>query len=106
MVMGIVFLLSIPVVPWIGVMAAGYCFGAVFKMPEQVRFRWQYMIGFGCIGSLYSQVYKYIWRPIALGFAANLVAYTFVIHKLYPYPAIIALSAYDTWPGNNNATLV
>ncbi len=39
-----------PVVPWIGVMAAGYCFGALFRMPEQVRFRWQYIIGFSCIG--------------------------------------------------------
>ena len=34
-----------PLIPWIGVMAAGYCFGAVFKKEEQARNRQLYLIG-------------------------------------------------------------
>src|SRR5688572_22252726 len=35
--------------PWIGVMAAGYAFGAVFEMPEQRRRRTCLALGAGCI---------------------------------------------------------
>jgi len=38
-----------PLIPWIGVMAAGYCFGALFHLPPAQRFRWQYIIGIGSI---------------------------------------------------------
>jgi len=39
-----------PLIPWIGVMAVGYCFGAVFDQEEQQRNRSLYIIGLGCIG--------------------------------------------------------
>ena len=38
-----------PLIPWIGVMAAGYCFGAVFKMDVAQRNRSLYGIGGGTI---------------------------------------------------------
>ena len=38
-----------PLIPWVGVMAAGYCFGALFRMPEQQRNKWLYGIGFSAI---------------------------------------------------------
>lgn len=34
-----------PIIPWPGVMAIGYCFGAVLKQPEQVRNKYLYGIG-------------------------------------------------------------
>ena len=34
-----------PLVPWIGVMAAGYCFGQVVTLPEPQRNKWMYIIG-------------------------------------------------------------
>jgi uncharacterized membrane protein len=34
-----------PLIPWIGVMAAGYCFGAVFRMDAQRRNKWLYGTG-------------------------------------------------------------
>ena len=38
-----------PLIPWIGVMAAGYCFGAVFRLDARQRNKWLYSIGFGAI---------------------------------------------------------
>jgi uncharacterized membrane protein len=38
-----------PLVPWVGVMAAGYCFGAVVKMEAARRQRWLYGTGLGAI---------------------------------------------------------
>ena len=38
-----------PLIPWIGVMAVGYCFGAVMKMEAAQRNRWLYGIGGGAI---------------------------------------------------------
>ena len=38
-----------PLIPWVGVMAAGYCFGSLFRMPEQQRNKWLYGIGSSAI---------------------------------------------------------
>ncbi len=38
-----------PLIPWIGVMAVGYCFGAIFRMEEGGRNRWLYGIGLGAM---------------------------------------------------------
>lgn len=37
------------IVPWIGVMAAGYAFGAVMRMDDPARRRWCLAVGFGAI---------------------------------------------------------
>ena len=38
-----------PLIPWVGVMPLGYCFGAIFRMPEQQRNKWLYGIGLSAI---------------------------------------------------------
>lgn len=38
-----------PLIPWIGVMATGYCFGAIFLKPETERNKRLYRIGLGAI---------------------------------------------------------
>ncbi|MBS1773202.1 MAG: DUF1624 domain-containing protein [Bacteroidetes bacterium] len=38
-----------PLIPWIGVMALGYCFGKVFTKPEQDRNMWLYSIGIAAV---------------------------------------------------------
>lgn len=39
------------VVPWVGVMAAGYAFGAVMELPAEARRRWCYRLGLGAIAA-------------------------------------------------------
>jgi uncharacterized membrane protein len=38
-----------PLIPWIGVMAVGYCFGALYKMKAGERKKWLYGIGIGAM---------------------------------------------------------
>jgi uncharacterized membrane protein len=44
---GVVFRASYPLIPWIGVMAAGYAFGALFKLEPAHRRRWLVRLGLG-----------------------------------------------------------
>jgi uncharacterized membrane protein len=44
---GIQFLLAYPLVPWIAVMAAGFCFGEVVTLEPTLRRRWLIRIGLG-----------------------------------------------------------
>lgn len=41
-----------PILPWIGVMALGYCFGQLYhnNFNARIRKRWLLILGFGCIG--------------------------------------------------------
>lgn len=41
--------LAYPLLPWVGVIAVGYCFGPVLQKPEQERNRHLYSIGFSAI---------------------------------------------------------
>ena len=47
---GIVFFVAYPLIPWIFVMAAGYCFGEIYKMAPLARQRWMIKLGLACIG--------------------------------------------------------
>ncbi|MCD6063590.1 MAG: hypothetical protein K0R82_1501 [Flavipsychrobacter sp.] len=50
-----------PLIPWIGVMAMGYCFGTIFRKEEHERNKWLYTIGIGAIAAFimirFSNVY-------------------------------------------------
>jgi len=43
------FLVAYPLVPWLGVMAAGYTFGAVFELDATLRKKWLVGLGLGLI---------------------------------------------------------
>jgi uncharacterized membrane protein len=43
--------LAYPLVPWIGVIAVGYCFGPVLQKPEAERNRWLYAMGLGALAA-------------------------------------------------------
>jgi len=47
---GHLFIIVYPLIPWIGVMAAGYLFGSVMQLEEKARRATLYRIGFGLIG--------------------------------------------------------
>ena len=44
---GYYFLAAYPLIPWIGVMSAGYCFGAIYKMEAEKRKRILFWLGLG-----------------------------------------------------------
>jgi uncharacterized membrane protein len=44
---GPLLLVAYPLVPWIGVMAAGYCFGRVYRLPQERRARLLVRLGLG-----------------------------------------------------------
>jgi len=49
MAMGRGVVIVYPLLPWIGVMACGYCFGSVLTMERKERIRWMRSLGYGMI---------------------------------------------------------
>jgi uncharacterized membrane protein len=97
-----------PLVPWIGVMALGYCFGTVFLLPRARRRKW--LFGLGALLTLafvflravnvYGDPHPWSWQA-----DAALTVLSFInCHKYPPSllyllmtlgPAIIALACFD-----------
>jgi len=44
---GVQFFTFHPLIPWVAVMAAGYSFGAIFRLPSDVRKKWLVRLGLG-----------------------------------------------------------
>ncbi|XZF16000.1 DUF1624 domain-containing protein [Chitinophagaceae bacterium MMS25-I14] len=63
------FMVLYPLVPWIGVMAAGYCFGNIMLLPEDRRNKLLYLVGFTCLALFFmlraANVYgdPFPWEP-------------------------------------------
>ncbi len=58
-----------PIIPWVGVMAAGFAFGTVFKMEAEKRKKWLLITAFSCIALFiiirYTNMYGDMktWQP-------------------------------------------
>src|SRR5215211_4645944 len=100
-----------PLVPWIGVMAAGYAFGALYKWDAQRRRRWLLIIGGSATAvfvilraiNIYGDPFKWSQQKSAL-----FTALSFVNTSKYPPsllfllmtlgPAILALAWFEAEP--------
>jgi uncharacterized membrane protein len=51
---GHVFIAAYPLVPWVGVMGAGYLFGALLELPDEQRRKTLYALGFGLIAGFFA----------------------------------------------------
>lgn len=65
-----------PLIPWVGVMAAGFAFGAIYKLAPEQRRRLLLIIG----GFHRTQVQKWVRRSIALVGAKERPVYCSLIH--------------------------
>lgn len=109
---GRVFFVIYPLIPWVGVMAAGYLFGSVLQKEEGERRRTLYRIGFGAIGgfillraiNIYGDPHP--WS--AQGTMVNTVLSFIDTHKYPPSllylmmtigPAIAVLPLFERWKG-------
>jgi uncharacterized membrane protein len=109
---GKVFFIAYPLIPWIGVMAAGYLFGSLLQKEERARRKTLYILGFGLIGgfivlratNLYGDPHP--WSVQATGI--NTVLSFIDTHKYPPSllylmmtlgPAIAVLPLLERWKG-------
>ena len=82
-----------PLVPWIGVMAAGYCFGSLLLLPEDSRNKKMYLIGITCLVAFFllrvTNIYgdPFPWEPQATW---SRTALAFVKVNKYP-PSLLYL---------------
>lgn len=109
---GKVFFIAYPLIPWIGVMAAGYLFGSLLQKEEGPRRKTLYILGFGLIGgfivlratNLYGDPHP--WSVQATG--VNTILSFIDTHKYPPSllylmmtlgPAIAVLPLLERWKG-------
>jgi len=109
---GCVFFVIYPLIPWIGVMAAGYLFGGILRKDERERRKTLYRLGVGLIGAfivirvinLYGDPHP--WAP--QGDAVMTVLSFINTHKYPPSllyvlmtlgPAIAVLPLLERWKG-------
>lgn len=114
---GPVIFILYPLIPWIGVMAAGYAFGRIYDWPEEQRrtwlLRWGAAVAIGFVLLRLSNLYGNPGDWSAQKSAAMTVVSFFNVQKYPPSllflmmtlgPAMIALSLWDRFnaPGNEN----
>jgi uncharacterized membrane protein len=109
---GRVFFVAYPLIPWIGVMAAGYLFGSLLRKEERARRRSLYLLGFGLIAGFLGiramNVYGDPHPWSVQGTAVNTVLSFIDTHKYPPSflylmmtlgPAIAVLPLLERWKG-------
>ncbi len=105
-----VFFVMYPLIPWIGVMTAGYLFGGLLQQEEKARRRSLYRIGFGLIaGFVILRALNIYGDPhpwVVQGTAINTVLSFIDTHKYPPSllylmmtlgPAILVLPLFEKW---------
>ena len=113
---GRVFITPYPLVPWVAVMAVGFCFGPVLQMPAERRQRLLFRLGILSIAAflivrglnIYGDPARWAWQPTALYTVLSFLNTTkyppslsFLLMTLGP--ALILLAAFDrrTFSGAN-----
>ena len=85
-----------PLIPWIGVMAAGYALGPVFTLDRAKRTRW--LVGWGTVavvGFVLLRASNRLRRPRALERSSRRNCDVAVLHQLRKISAIAAVSGHD-----------
>jgi uncharacterized membrane protein len=116
---GRLFFVIYPLIPWIGVMAAGYVFGGVLAKSQEDRRRTLYRLGFGLIGgflilrasNFYGDLYPWSAHETTL----NTVLAFIDTHKYPPSllylmmtlgPAIAVLPLLERWRGRGAEVII
>ncbi len=80
------------IVPWIGVMAAGYAFGAVLRMSPELRRRTCYAIGGGAIAAFFMVQWFNVYREPRLGSSSQVPTWMpFLTATKYPASLLFLL---------------
>jgi uncharacterized membrane protein len=101
-----------PIIPWVGVMAAGYGFGQIYLLPSAERQRWISRLGAGLVVGFVALRLLNIYGDPAPWSAQKTALFTFMSFlncTKYPPsllyllmtlgPALCLLSLLDRWPG-------
>ncbi len=113
-----------PLIPWIGVMAVGYCFGTIFLFPRERRRRWLFGLGaaltvafVGLRGvNVYGDPRPWSWQPSSARIgqepqpmrrarfgspAAGRLVYSLFVRQLPQVSAVASLLAHDSRAGHD-----
>jgi uncharacterized membrane protein len=116
---GKVFLVIYPLIPWIGVMGAGFAFGSILQMEEKPRRRTLYRLGFGLIGlfvvlralNVYGDPHPWTVQSTPIRTLLSFIdAHKYPPSLLYLLmtigPAIAALPILERWKGRSADAIV
>ncbi len=93
-----------PLIPWVGVMAAGYAFGVVYDWDAQRRRRLLLIIGGVVSGTLHRAARdQCLWRSVAVVAAEECVVHAAVFCEHDEVSAVAALFVDDAWTIDSRA---
>jgi uncharacterized membrane protein len=96
-----------PILPWIGVMAAGFCFAQLYTLDDTARRRISLRLGLALTAAfLVIRASSRLWRPVPLGHAEIRHLHSAVIPQLHQVPGVPGLRPDDHRPGITAACLV
>jgi uncharacterized membrane protein len=92
-------LLAYPLIPWIGVMALGFCFGPILLLEPKTRQRRMLQIGLALTRFPAAPLAQHLWRSPAVGAAAVARFHSAFLSAVPQISTFARLSADDVGPG-------
>jgi uncharacterized membrane protein len=91
-----------PIIPWVGVMALGYCFGELYKTGFDIRLRKKWLLGFGIVLILIFLILRFInvyGDPIPWSVQKNGAFTIMSFLNVYKYPPSLLYLLITLGPG-------
>jgi uncharacterized membrane protein len=91
-----------PIIPWVGVMALGYCFGELYKSGFDIRLRKKWLLGFGIVSILIFLILRFInvyGDPIPWSVQKNGAFTIMSFLNVYKYPPSLLYLLITLGPG-------
>ena len=98
---GPVIFIIYPLIPWLGVMAVGYAFGALYQLDAQRRRRLLLIIGGIATALFYYSCNQRVWRSVSVVTTEERCLHGPFVFECLEVSTLIAVPIDDSWSSNS-----